>query len=131
MSRYLRFLFLAVFILLVVPSVFGQFPPGTTRWRNQRGSTLVLTTSGTNALTGTFTTTVGCGQGIARRISGTYNGYAVSFTANFAECKSITAWNGMLFTGSPVQIQSLWFLSTAGAPQWNSIVAGSDIFTRQ
>jgi hypothetical protein len=130
MSRYTRFLCLA-FMLIVVPAAFGQFPPGTTRWKNQRGSTLVLNNTGSSALTGTFTTAVGCGQGVARPITGTYNGYAVSFTANFAECKSITAWNGMLHTASPMQIQTLWYLSTAGAPQWNSIVAGADTFTRQ
>jgi hypothetical protein len=130
MSRYTRFLCLAL-MLIVVPAAFGQFPPGTTRWKNQRGSTLVLNNTGSSTLTGTFTTAVGCGQGVARPITGTYNTYAVSFTANFAECRSITAWNGMLYTASPMQIQTLWYLSAAGAPQWNSIVAGADTFTRQ
>lgn len=131
MSRNFRFLCVAAFVLAIVPSVFGQLPPGTTRWKNQRGSTLVLNNNGRGTLTGTFTTAVGCGAGIARPIAGTYNGFAVSFTANFGTCQSITAWNGMLFTASPMQIQTLWYLTTAGPPQWNSTIAGADTFTKQ
>jgi hypothetical protein len=131
MSRNFRLSLLAIFTLVVIPSAFGQLPSGTTRWRNQRGSTLVLNNPGSGALTGTFTTAVGCGAGVARPIAGTTNGYAVSFTANFGTCQSITAWSGMLYTSSPMQIQTLWYLTTAGPPQWNSIIAGSDTFTRQ
>jgi hypothetical protein len=104
-----------------------SFATGTTfDYVNQRGSKLSLTFDNGN-LTGTFTTAVGCGARIPRRVIGTYNGWAVSFTVNFQECQSITAWTGQ-FVSSHSQISTLWYLSLGSPPQWNSTIAGADIF---
>lgn len=106
----------------------------TTKWKNQRGSTLVLINDGRGNLTGEFKTAVGCEAGTPRKLFGTINGTAISFTVNFEGCISITAWNGHFDNASnPQKIKTLWLL-TIGTPtapsDFKSTLAGSDEFMR-
>jgi hypothetical protein len=101
----------------------------TTKWKNHRGSTLVLIKDGNGNLTGEFRTAVGCGVGKPRKIFGTTNGTGLSFTANFEECDSITAWTGQM--ESPTEMKTLWLLTVgSGDPKsFKATYAGSDVFS--
>jgi hypothetical protein len=110
---------------------FSLFPPGTTYWANEHGSTMRIENLGKGSLRGGFTTAVGCGVGVEQPLTGGYSGNAVSFVVSFgAACPSTTAWSGTLIAGTPVKIKSLWHLALGGVPSWNSIVAGADNFTQ-
>jgi hypothetical protein len=52
----------------------------------------------------------------------------MTFTVNWQECNSITSWTGNYNAGTTT---TLWLLTVSGPPQWNSINAGTDIFTLQ
>lgn len=114
-------------------SVSSTNPQGsTTKWRNQRGSTMVLTDDGKGNLTGEYTTVVGCDQvvGKPQKLFGTTNGSAISFTVNWA-CSSITSWTGQRVNAD--KINTLWLLSVSSADpekDFKNNVAGSDVFTR-
>jgi len=101
-------------------------------WKNENNSTMTLTSVDptTGLLTGTFVTGVGCGQGKARPLTGFYNQGAITFTVNFEDCNSATAWSGQVTTAGN-QIVTLWYLAVSGAPAWDSTLAGSDVFTLQ
>jgi hypothetical protein len=112
-----------------------QNPPTTTTWKNQRGSTMVLTNDGKGNLTGTYKTAVGCKPGVPRKLFGTINGSAITFIVNWEDCGSVTAWTGHFDDRTnPKQIQTLWLLSigTGGtAPSdFKTTLAGSDDFMK-
>ena len=89
-----------------------------------------MTTSwGTDGLiTGTYVSAVGCGAGTVRPLTGWWNNSAMTFTVNWQECNSLTSWTGNYNAGTTT---TLWLLTVSGPPQWNSINAGTDIFTLQ
>jgi len=124
-----RVLFVAILFGVGAAGQAAAGISGTSFWKNQRGSSLQLIADATGHIKGTFTTAVGCGAGKPRALIGTYNGSALSLTVNFQECRSITAWNGHLMNQFK-RIDTLWLLTLAGAPQWNSTVAGADSFRR-
>lgn len=101
-------------------------------WKNENNSTMTLTSVDptTGLIAGTFVTGVGCGVGKARPLSGFYNQGAITLTVNFQECNSATAWSGHLSAAGD-QIVTLWYLAVSGVPAWDSILAGTDVFTRQ
>jgi Avidin family len=101
----------------------------TTRWKNQRGSTLVLIKDANGNLTGEFKTAVGCGVNKPRKLFGTTNGSGLAFTVNFEECTSIGSWTGQM--ESPTEIRTLWLLTVdSGDPKsFKATYAGSDVFT--
>ncbi len=123
----------AVVFALVLPHAAGaqELAAGTV-WVNENNSAMTLTSVDptTGLMTGTFVTGVGCGVGVEWPLSGFYNQGAITFTVNFQECQSATSWSGQISTAGN-QIVSLWYLAMSGFPAWNSILAGTDVFTRQ
>ncbi len=101
-----------------------QMPSGKT-WKNELKSEMTVSIDGAGLVSGTYTTAVGCGAGRARPLTGICNGYAVSFTVNWQECASVTAWSGTYSSGS---ISTLWHLVLAKQPSWDSTIAGADTF---
>jgi len=79
-------------------------------------------------LSGTYKTAVGCGAGKSRPLTGFCNGYAVTFSVNWQECVSTTAWSGTYNNG---KLTTLWQLVLAKQPSWDSIMAGSDTFSEK
>jgi hypothetical protein len=101
-----------------------QIPNGQV-WQNELGSQMNVNFDATGLMSGTYTTGVGCGAGTSRPLTGFCNGSAVTFTVNWQECSSVTAWSGT-YNGN--SLTTLWDLVNAGSPSWNSIVAGTDTF---
>lgn len=104
-----------------------QFPSGRI-WKNELGSLMTVNVNSSGTLSGTYTTAVGCGAGKARALIGYCNGYAVTFSVNWQECASTTAWSG---TYSNQTLTTLWQLVLAQQPAWNSIIAGTDTFVQK
>ena len=73
---------------------------------------------------------VGCGAGTPFPLSGWWNNQAITFTVNWQQCNSLTAWTGHRTSAGGSRIVTLWYLAVAGPPQWNSTVAGTDTFTQ-
>jgi avidin family protein len=111
-----------------------QAPGSTTKWQNERGSTMVLISDGNGNLTGEYTTAVGCPAvvGKPQKLVGTTNGSAITFTVNWgkAPCRSLTSWVGQL--ESPTRINTLWLLALDNndPKSFKVTYAGSDLFTR-
>lgn len=116
----------------VVRAAPFQTPGSTTRWKNERGSTMVLISDGQGNLTGEYTTAVGCPdvKGKPQKLVGTTNGSAITFTVNWGKvCTSLTSWVGQI--ESPTRINTLWLLALDNKdPQSFKVTyAGSDTFT--
>src|SRR5919202_2601021 len=99
MKKLAKVLIIAVCSLVLFASSAAADVPATvtTKWKNQRSSTLDLIIDRQGKVSGKFTTAVGCDKGIPKDVVRTTskNNMAISFIVNFGEnCKSITAWNG-------------------------------------
>lgn len=101
-------------------------------WKNENNSTMTINSvdPNTGLISGTFETGVGCGVGTPRPLSGFYNQGAITLTVNFEDCNSATAWSGQV-TAAGNQIVTLWYLAVSGTPAWDSVLAGTDVFTLQ
>src|SRR5258707_626237 len=65
-------------------------PQGTTtRWKNQRGSTMVLIEDGHEKITGEYSSAVRCAANNPVKLFGTTNVSSISFTVNWTDCSSI------------------------------------------
>ena len=102
-------------------------PSGKT-WVNELGSEMTATIDAAGTISGTYTTAVGCGAGKARDLIGYCNGHAVTFSVNWQECASTSAWSGTYENG---KINTLWQLVLAKEPSWDSMVTGADTFAQQ
>lgn len=101
-------------------------------WVNELGSTMTFTIASNSSVTGTYVSKVGCEAGKPFPLLGWYNNLAITFTVNWYQCKSLTAWTGHWVTiGGSNQIVTLWYLAISGDQKWNSTVAGTDVFTLQ
>ncbi len=121
--------------MLLVSIVYGgsavaqQLTAGTTFvWVNELGSKMTTSWGADGLITGTYVSAVGCGAGTVRPLTGWWNNSAMAFTVNWQECNSLTSWTGNYYAGT---LATLWLLTVSGPPQWNSINAGTDIFTLQ
>jgi hypothetical protein len=112
----------------------------STTYRNQRGSTMVLTwnpaVDKTGTLSGTFISAVGnCKQdmGVPLPLVGYFNGNAISVTVNFPHCNQVVAMTGNL-NAEQNNIHTIWLdANQANDPQgknWNSNIVGSDTYER-
>lgn len=122
----------AVLAALVVagPAAAQSSLPVPSEWTNKLGSVMTLRTIEPDGrLSGSYVTAVGCGRGVTRPLTGWFNGGAITFTVDWQECDSLTAWSGNL-DQSGQTILTLWHLAQSGPPQWNSIFAGADVFSR-
>lgn len=104
-------------------------------WVNGDGSVLTVTEIGPKGqLTGTMTTSVGCGAKQPQPITGWYypgrGGGAISFSVHWSGCNSVTTWLGQ-YNSATGHFQALWYLAMASAPTWNGILAGSHVFVPQ
>jgi len=105
-----------------------ELPAGVT-WKNQLGSAALIKVDAAGNLSGTYTSAVGCGAGKPRPLVGNCNGYAVTFSVNWEECVSTTAWSGTVDkSGAQPKLTTLWHLVLAKKPAWDSIVSGTDTF---
>jgi hypothetical protein len=109
----------------------SKFTSGRT-WVNVDGSEFaVLTVTPSGLINGTITTKIGCGANKPHPVTGWFypapNGGAITFSANWGGCNSVTAWSGQ-FNNTANRFQALWFLTTASAPTLNGVVAGSHFF---
>lgn len=104
----------------------------STTWVNELGSKMTITIASNGSVTGTYVSKVGCGAGNPFPLSGWYNNLAITFTVNWQQCNSLTAWTGHYVTsGGSARFTTLWYLAVGGAPTWSSTVAGADVFTEQ
>lgn len=104
-------------------------------WVNEDGSVLTITSIAPNGLlTGTFTTTAGCGAKQPQPMIGWYYaagaGGALTFSVNWGGCNSVTTWSAQ-YSNATGQFRALWHLAIASAPVWNGVVAGSHLFYPQ
>lgn len=104
-------------------------------WINEDGSILAISAVGPNGqLTGTFTTTAGCGAKQGHPVTGWYyagaTGGAVTFAVTWTGCNSVTSWSGQ-FNNATSSFHVLWHLAVAAAPVWNGIVSGAHTFVLQ
>ncbi|MFN3658081.1 MAG: avidin/streptavidin family protein [Pseudolabrys sp.] len=109
----------------------SKFVGGST-WVNDDGSELaIVTITPSGMISGTITTKVGCGAGKAHPVTGWFyaapNGGALTFTASWAGCNSVTSWSGQ-FNNIANRFQALWLLTVASAPTLNGVAAGSHHF---
>ena len=126
-----RYLFAGIIIVASLAQGWAaaaqQLTAGATYvWVNELGSKMTTSWGTDGLITGTYVSAVGCGAGTTRPLSGWWNNAAMTFTVNWQECNSLTSWTGNYNAG---QITALWLLTVSGPPQWNSINAGTDIFT--
>jgi hypothetical protein len=118
----------------------GANPPATPdfsgAWRNQLGSTMQLTVTGTQ-VSGSYESAVSSGGGTIRGdLTGHVNGDLIAFTVNWP-VPAITAWVGQLTSdGGNDVITTLWQMTT-NVPDneeprglWQSVLAGADRFAR-
>jgi hypothetical protein len=115
-------------------------------WYNELGSTLTLEVGSDGSLLGSYKTGVsdgGCAKGeypVAGRtdvpFEGSTFGFSVTWRNQESGCESTTTWVGHYRPGGDVQEESLstfWLLAeTAGTgEEWESLLLGKDVFTRQ
>ena len=105
-------------------------------WKNELGSTLVLTDDGNGRISGTYTTAVGGPTGEPFELIGSYDtssslpvpiGWSVAWTA----WGSNTTWCGLLLDGGT--ITATWILAStipANEGWWQSMNVGMDTFTQ-
>jgi hypothetical protein len=112
------------------PSTKVVLLPPQSKWINQRGSTMLLNVDTLGNLSGTYQTNVGCGKGKSRPLVGFQNQYGITFTVNFQECLSTTAWSGTIDNkNNTLNISTLWYLANGSQPpSFTSLLAGQDTF---
>jgi hypothetical protein len=110
-------------------------------WYNEYGSVAILTADGNGGLTGTYQSTVGDAKG-TYPLSGRYLsteqsghgialGWSVSWSNQYQNACSVTAWCGQLFDYFQ-RMTTTWLLSSETTPLelWQSTLVGQDVFTR-
>jgi hypothetical protein len=102
-------------------------PSGKT-WINELQSEMTVTIDASGAMSGSYTSAVGCGAGKSRALLGFCNGDAVSFAVSWQECGATTAWNGTYVDGT---LTTLWQLPQARKPSWDSMLIGTNTFTQK
>ena len=104
-------------------------------WKNELGSTMTIEIVGKKTIKGTYETAVsGEGGALSKHdLNGAIDGNLISFIVNWTDKNAITAWVGQM-TGEDA-IFTLWQMTMAVKdPQseyWESILAGSDTFSRE
>ena len=112
-----------------VPAAAQPQLPAPSQWANELGSVMTIASvDSMGYVTGSYVTGAGCGQGVQKPLVGWYNDGAFTFTVNWQECDSLTAWSGNLDSTGQT-IPTLRHLVISGTPQWNSTLAGTDTFT--
>jgi uncharacterized protein (DUF2147 family) len=109
-------------------------------WKNQLGSTLVLTVKGKN-ISGYYKTAVGDVNRSKRYpVVGIRDGEIISFIVLWKDHSSITSWVGRHITASDGErIYTMWLMADLYRDKklkkkreiWNSFFTNSDVFTKQ
>jgi hypothetical protein len=121
------------------PSVFAA-QDSTITFKNQRGSTMILTWNDKEAnsgtLTGTFNTAVGSCKadvGVPLPLVGYFNGNALTMTVNFPNCKKVAAMTANISQNKD-KMHALWLVGNHSSdPQgkdWDSNIVGMDTYQR-
>lgn len=93
---------------------------------NQSGSKMTISTDKDGKVTGTYTTALGCGVGVARPLRGWVNGKAITFSVHFGDCNSVTSWVGHVTDDG--SLDTLWTLARGGESAWNTKLTGASKF---
>ena len=108
---------------------------GGKRWENELQSWVQFVVNG-DALSGHYHSAVGLNGGPVDSddLSGYMNGELIAFVVRWPDA-AITAWVGRYELKSGVEtIETLWQMTlmnqSANGAYWDSIMAGSDVFTR-
>jgi hypothetical protein len=107
-------------------------------WINELGSTMTLSMNG-DQLTGAYLSQVsGGGPPAQGNVTGWASGYLISVTVDWVGLASISSWVGqVVIVDYSEVIATLWQMTMAISPPeqstelWQSVLAGSDTFTRQ
>jgi hypothetical protein len=95
---------------------------------NHKGSKLEFNIDEeTGKITGHYITALGCDKGIPAPLVGWLNKKAISFTANFGRCYSLTSWVGHIEKNG--NIKTIWTLSKGESTDWNTLLTGASTFT--
>ncbi len=113
-------------VIMILTSLFMATTVLAENYVNQSGSTMTLDIAENGAISGTYTTALGCGVGIARPLVGWMNGKAVSFTVHFGACDSVTSWVGHIDDNK--EIKTIWTLAKGGNSKWNTKLTGFSVF---
>jgi hypothetical protein len=108
-------------------------------WNNELGSTMDLTIRPDNSVTGTYQSAVSGNNGPTpvMDLRGTTTGDLIVFSVNWGESIATWAGHGVVDKNNEPEILTLWHLVVSIADetnpqnQWETILAGSDTFTRQ
>jgi hypothetical protein len=107
------------------------------RWRNQMGSTMELRLTG-EALSGTYTSaSSAAGASITGDLAGFRSGDQIAFAVKWQGADSLSTWVGQVVTeaGQDV-IRTVWHVTMEvddadeASGIWQSVLTGSDFFTR-
>lgn len=104
------------------------------KFKNELGSVLNMSfPQGGGLVTGTYTS--GVSDPVTSALTGFVSGNVVTFTADFTNVGSISAWAGQAVynaTSKLWEIHTLWHLvePTKPADLWEDTYAGSDLFTQ-
>jgi len=122
-----RLLLALAFVLASQTFALAQLD-GPSLWKNQRGSELNITSVTGTQFAGTFTNRAAgfsC-LGIPYPVTGINAGPYITFTVNFAKCRSVARWQGNV-QGLGMSVQwALQYVSN-GKP---AVMTGFDLFTR-
>lgn len=117
-------------------SSIGGTPDLKGTWSNELGSSMDITSVTGGSFAGKYTSHVSAsGKPTSGSLSGVFAGDAISFVVNWDPAfPSTTAWTGLILAdGSKLHLNTLWHLAeTPDKPgdRWESILAGSDFFTK-
>lgn len=114
--------------LLILPPAHGQ-ETRSLRFQNDKGSIAEFTHNiSTGDINGHYISALGCAVDKPYPLKGWINGNAISFTVNFGDCNSITAWVGHF--ENDTHFKTIWTLSKGGSNDWNTLLTGASTFTR-
>jgi hypothetical protein len=120
---------------LAAPAGLPQPNVGGARWTNELGSWVQFVVNGTG-LSGHYHSVVGLNGGPVDSddLAGYMSGELIAFTVRWPD-SAITAWVGRYEVKNGVEtIETLWQMTvmnqSANGAYWDSILAGSDTFTR-
>lgn len=107
----------------------------TVNYKNSRGSTLELNFTGTDSVTGSFTTAVATKEcqdvvGKARPVSGFVLGNAITFSVDYPACGSVVTFSGHL-NEDKSKIDSIAIVTHQSTGAFGSQFISNDIFKQE
>jgi hypothetical protein len=118
----------------------GSHSVFTGRWRNERGSEMVLRQDG-NAISGVYVSRVGDEKALGREqeLTGFATGELIGFVVCWSASESLTSWVGRLVRGDANwTLHTVWHLGRQwlegeprrGAEVWETFLTNTSVFTK-